>query len=120
MTEKIPYALLIYRTAPLEPQRESSERALAGHRALQREAAARGELHAVARLAAVAEAKTVRVHAGAHDVMDGPYIDTKEWLVGFYVVDCADEAEALERARAICPVSDHAIEVRPVTWRWRP
>lgn len=51
--------------------------------------------------------------------MDGPYIDTKEWLVGFYLVDCTDEAEALERARGICPVADHAIEVRPVTWRWK-
>ena len=117
--EKTPYALLIYRTAPLEPEPERSERALAGHRALQKEASARGELHAVARLAGTDAAKTVQARAGAHDVMDGPYIDTKEWLVGFYLVDCANEAEALERARAICPASDHAIEVRPVTWRWK-
>lgn len=119
MKEKSTYALLIYRTAPLEPVPESSERALAGHRALQKETSARGELHAVARLAGIDAAKTVRARPGAHDVMDGPYIDTKEWLVGFYLVDCADEAEALERARAICPVADHAIEVRPVTWRWK-
>lgn len=119
MSEKIPYALLIYRTAPLEPEPESSERALAGHRALQNEATGRGELHAVARLAGTDVAKTVRARAGAHDVMDGPYIDTKEWLVGFYLVDCTDEAEALERARVICPTSDHAIEVRPVAWRWK-
>ena len=85
--EKTPYALLIYRTAPLEPEPESSERALAGHRALQEKAFARGELHAVARLAGIDAAKTVRARAGTHDVMDGPYIDTKEWLVGFYLVD---------------------------------
>jgi hypothetical protein len=119
LAEKTTYALLIYRTAPLEPMPESSERALAGHRALQQEASARGELHAVARLAGINTAKTVRALASAHDVMDGPYIDTKEWLVGFYPVDCADEAEALERARAICPVDDHAIELRAVTWRWK-
>ena len=119
MADKTPYALLIYRTAPLDPVPDSSERALAGHRALQREASARGELHAVARLAGIDAAKTVRGSAGAHDVMDGPYIDTKEWLVGFYLVDCTDEAEALRRARTICPALDHAIEVRPVTWRWK-
>ena len=120
MSGKSPYALLIYRTAPSDPAPESSERALEGHRALQREAAARGDLLAVAKLDAASTAKTVRGRAGAHDVMDGPFVETKEWLVGFYLVDCVDEAEALERARQICPVEDHAIEVRPVEWRWDP
>lgn len=115
--EKTTYALLIYRTAPAEPAPEDSERALVGHRALQKDAEAKGDLHAVAKLAGVDKARTVRRRGGAHDVTDGPYIDTKEWLVGFYVVDCVDEAEALARARTICPVDDHAIEVRPVTWR---
>jgi hypothetical protein len=87
---------------------------------LQKEASESGDLHAVARLAGGDAAKTVRRRAGAHDVTDGPYIDTKEWLVGFYLIDCADEAEALARARTICPVDDHAIEVRPVSWRWKP
>ncbi len=118
--KKIPYALLIYRTAPAEPSAESSERALVGHRALQTETEAKGDLHAVARLAGVETARTVRLRGGAHDVTDGPYIDTKEWLVGFYVVDCVDEAEAMARAQTICPVDDHAIEVRPVAWRREP
>jgi hypothetical protein len=82
-------------------------------------AGARGELHAVARLDDATAAKTVSVQKGAHAVTDGPYIETKEWLVGFYLVDCASEAEALERAKLICPVEDHAIEVRPVGWRWK-
>ncbi len=56
---------------------------------------------------------------GAHEVTDGPYIESKEWLVGFYLVECADEAEALRRARALCD-ERHAIEVRPVTWRRGP
>lgn len=120
MIEKTTYALLIYRTTALEPAPESSERALQGHRVLQKNASASGDLHAVARLAGVDTAKTVRGRAGAHDVMDGPYIDTKEWLVGFYLVDCASEDEALARARTICPIDDHVIEVRPVSWRWQP
>lgn len=119
MTIKRTYALLIYRTGPGEPAPEESARALRAHRAVQKQAAARGELHAVARLNDDRSAKAVRCQAGAHEVTDGPFIETKEWLVGFYVIDCADEAEALARAKKICPTSDHAIEVRPVTWRHR-
>ena len=115
---KTTYALLIYRAAQ-EPTAANERRALAGHRALQSAVSARGELHAVARLDDVAKAKTVTIRRGAHAVADGPYVETKEWLVGFYLLDCASEEEALERARMICPIEDHAIEVRPVQWRWK-
>jgi hypothetical protein len=118
MTAKTTYALLIYRTSAA-PAVENEDRALQGHRALQSQASARGELHTVARLGRPRNAKTVTVKNGAHEVTDGPYIETKEWLVGFYLIDCSTEAEALERARMICPIEDHAIEVRPVDWRWR-
>ena len=115
------YALLIYRTIPLsQPLPELEEQAaLAGHRALQAEAAARGQLHAVARLDETGRARTVQARAGAHEVTDGPYVETKEWLVGFYVVDCDNEEQALARAKLICPDIGHVIEVRPVTWRWQ-
>ena len=119
MTAKATYALLIYRSGASDPAPDRAEQALVGHRALQKEAAARGDLHAVARLDAVAGAKTVVARGNSHDVTDGPYIDTKEWLVGFYLLDCESEDEALRRARQICPASDHAIEVRPVSWRWK-
>jgi hypothetical protein len=112
------YALLIYRAAAPLPAEERA--ALAAHRALQSEAGARGELHAVARLVEPERARTVRRAGAAHDVSDGPYIEAKEWLVGFYLVDCASEAEALARAKAICRDDAHAIEVRPVSWRWTP
>lgn len=90
-----------------------------GHRAGQVEAAARGQLHAVARLGDASTARTVHSRGGAHEVTDGPFIETKEWLVGFYLVDCESEEEAIARARAISPGDEVAIEVRPVTWRWR-
>lgn len=93
--------------------------ALERHRSLQSESAARKELHAVARLDDAGRAKTVRRGGAAHEITDGPYVETKEWLVGFYVLDCASEDEALERAASLCD-RDHAIEVRPVNWRWRP
>ena len=113
------YALLIYRTDHDAMPPESEERALVGHRALQAQASQRGRLRAVARLDATTTAKTVRATPGAHDLSDGPYIDTKEWLVGFYLVDCQSEAEALEHAKMIAVGEDHAIEVRPASWVWR-
>ena len=39
--------------------------------------------------------------------------------MGLYLVDCANEGEALSRAKQICSDPFHAIEVRPVDWRWR-
>lgn len=114
------YTLLIYRTAPVSirvPELEE-KRALAEHRALQAEAGQ--DLHAVARLGAPETARTVRVRASGHEVTDGPFIESKEWLVGFYLVDCESESQAIARARQICLDEFHAIEVRPVDWRWRP
>ena len=44
-------------------------------------------------------------------VTDGPFMETKEALGGFYLIDVRDHAQALELA-AICPVG--RVEVRPV------
>ena len=113
------YALLIYRTCP-EPSAGAVARALKGHRAVQKQAAAAGGLHAVARLEDPEHARSVRFGESAHDITDGPYVEAKEWLVGFYLVDCESEAQALEYAQQLCPIPNHAIEVRPVGWRWKP
>ena len=113
------FVLLIYRANPGAAAVAEARAALAGHRAVQVESAARGELHAVAQLGATHDAVSVTHRDGAHAVTDGPYIETKEWLVGFYLVDCESMEVAIERAKQLCPDPSHAIEVRPVTWRWR-
>lgn len=116
---KTAYALLIYRMT--EDLTEAQDRdVLGGHREVQRMTSARGELHAVARLDEPKTAKVVRPTAsGKHDVTDGPFIEAKEWLVGFYVLDAASEEDAIAHARTLCPEPGHAIEVRPLTWRWK-
>jgi hypothetical protein len=116
------YVLLIYRaTEPgKKPAGLDEQATLRAHRKLQKEAAAQGDLHTVARLDESRHARTVKRSAGAHEVIDGPFVETKEWLVGFYLVDCASEEEAIARAKVICADDEHAIEVRPVTWRWKP
>jgi hypothetical protein len=60
-----------------------------------------------------ANAATVRVRAGEVVVSDGPYAETKEWMAGFDVIECADMDEAIEIA-AKHPVARFGmIEVRP-------
>ena len=112
------YVLLIYRSTPPDAAASDADKAaLVRHRALQEEARARGELLSVAQLTDTARARMVRVGGGAHEVTDGPYLETKEWLVGFYLVECEDEEQALARARLLAD-DRHAIEVRPAAWRW--
>ena len=48
-------------------------------------------------------------------VIDGPYAETKESLLGFYVIDVADLEEALQFARDLAKANPGgAYEVRPV------
>lgn len=111
------YALLIYRALAASTQ-ASAEDGLAGHRALQAEASAGDELYAVAQLATPTTARSVRPCANGHEVTDGPFVESKEWLVGFYLLECESEEHAVARAKQVC-TEGYAVEVRPVAWRWR-
>jgi hypothetical protein len=68
-----------------------------------------------ARLGATADARTLR-GPGQGMVLDGPFAETKEQLLGLYVVNCADEAEAIGVARDLRRVNPTAVyEIRPVS-----
>jgi hypothetical protein len=59
-------------------------------------------------------ATTVRVRAGEAITTDGPFVESKEGLGGFYILDCKDLDEALGWA-AKCPGAWYGtVEVRPV------
>jgi hypothetical protein len=58
-------------------------------------------------------AKLVRFVDGVPVTTDGPYAESKESLVGFWVLDVADEARILEIAGRIVKYSG-VVEVRPV------
>jgi hypothetical protein len=48
-------------------------------------------------------------------VTDGPFTETKEQLLGFYVIDCADRDAAIAAARDLRRVNPSAMyEIRPV------
>ena len=79
--------------------------------------AAQGRLGPVARLATTTAAKTIR-KGDKPVVLDGPFAETKEQLLGFYVVDCASEDEALATAKELAAASGSAgaFEIRPITY----
>lgn len=57
---------------------------------------------------------TVRVRAGDVVLTDGPFTDTKEHLIGYYIIDCTDLDEALTWAAKVPNVRIGSVEVRPV------
>ncbi|RYG38475.1 hypothetical protein EON81_03520 [bacterium] len=46
-------------------------------------------------------------------VTDGPYLETKEHVGGFWVLECADQEEALEWGRKAVIACRAPVEVRP-------
>lgn len=66
------------------------------------------------RLQPVAAATTVRITGGKTQVLDGPYIDSKEQIGGFYLIDVPDLDAAIAWA-ARCPTASHGVvELRPI------
>jgi hypothetical protein len=51
---------------------------------------------------------------GDHHPMDGPYIETKEQIGGFYLVECADAAEAEVLAREVPRGPGLVVSVHPI------
>jgi hypothetical protein len=52
---------------------------------------------------------------GAGHVLDGPFAETKEQLLGFYLVDCESEDAAIEAARDLRRANPSAVyEIRPI------
>jgi hypothetical protein len=65
----------------------------------------------------VATAKSVR-GVGGTSVVDGPFVETKEQLGGYYLIECGGDAEALSWARQ-APTMLHGggVELRPIMVR---
>ena len=59
-------------------------------------------------------ATSVRVRDGETITTDGPFAETKEQLIGFFMVECENLDEALKAAARIPVAESGTIEVRPV------
>jgi hypothetical protein len=73
-----------------------------------------GHFLAAQALASVKTAKTVRLHQSKVSVTDGPFVETKEQVGGFILIEAGDLDEAVQLAARIPALRLGAVEVRPV------
>lgn len=111
------YAILIYASEGFFDRlpEDEQEGALDQHRQLQKELNAKGSLGAVARLMDTSAAMTIRKQGDSLLVLDGPFAETKEQLLGLYLVECDNIDDAIEQAKKL-PQGVAAYEVRPIGW----
>ena len=110
------YAILCYNDERVvESWSKAEDDAVIAHRQIvQKKLAAEGKLGPVVRLMPTTAATTLRAGREAL-VLDGPFAETKEQLLGFYIVDCATLEEAIEAARALKgEETAGAFEIRPL------
>jgi hypothetical protein len=111
------YAILCYHQEDVVGawSKEEDEAVMVKLAAVQAKLAKAGKLGPVARLLPTTAATTLRKDHDPPLVIDGPFAETKEQLLGFYVVDVASLEEGLEIARQLGRVNPGgAYELRPM------
>jgi len=94
---------------------EQDDATMARLAVVQQKLASQGRLGPVARLMPTTRATTVRKDHDAPLVIDGPFAETKEQLLGFYVVECETHEEAVEVGRQLAQANPGgAHEIRPI------
>ena len=110
------YAILAYHVEAevLSWARQEDESVMSNLRGVHDRLNRDGQLGPAARLGSTTRARTLR-GPGNGVVVDGPFAETKEQLLGFYLLDCADEAAAIKAARDLRSVNPSAVyEIRPI------
>jgi hypothetical protein len=109
------YALLIYRAPEAaEPYREAGDGVYPDWVSYTQAMKDAGALVGAEQLEEVDTATTVRLRGGERLLTDGPFVETKEHLLGFYLVDVPDLDTAIDWAARMPLVRFGTIEVRPV------
>ncbi len=95
---------------------EQDEACMARLMVVQQKMAEQGKLGPVVRLQNTNEARTLKKSSAKPMLVDGPFAETKEQFLGFYVVDCdtIEEAEAFVQELAIANPGNGSYEIRPV------
>ena len=111
------YVLMIYANeqtwAGLGP--DEWTKAIAAQEAFNAEHFASGELLGAFGLADAGRAKVVRVREGTPAVTDGPYLEAKEYLASYYLLDVESEQRALDIAARMPFAAFRGVEVWPIT-----
>ena len=89
-----------------------------GHAAFMAATKENGEFIATQALADPSRSKVVRSDGSQPEVTDGPFVEAKEFMGGFYLLDVEDEARAIELAKLIpdAQIPGLALEIRPVVF----
>ncbi|NUW42471.1 hypothetical protein HT134_20345 [Nonomuraea rhodomycinica] len=97
---------------------QEREEVMSGHGAFMETVRTSGEMVGTVALADPSQSAVVRVRGGVPAVTDGPYLEAKEYLGGYYLVECDSRERALELAALIpdAGVEGVGIEVRPVVY----
>ena len=109
------YMILIHNDEDAYRARPAAEAAasMAAYGAYSEALAKAGKMVGGARLDRAALGKLVTVRGSEARVVNGPYAETREELGGYYIIDAASEAEAIEWAKK-CPGAAHGtVELRP-------
>ena len=111
------YAILCYDSEDVVGawSKAEDDAAMARLDVVQKKLAEAGRLGPVARLLPTTAATTLRKGKDTV-VIDGPFAETKEQLLGFFVVECASLEEAIETAKELgrASSSNGAYEIRPI------
>ena len=95
---------------------DEQQKLMDGHAAFIEATQKSGELVVTQALADPSQSAVVRVRNGVPVITDGPYLEAKEFLGGYYLVDVADRDRALELAGRIpdASIAQLGVEVRPI------
>jgi hypothetical protein len=110
------YILLIHSNEQADGRRSEGQmkQVVGQHMKVAQDLRAAGRMVHGERLRPQAETTRIRSKAGQPQLTDGPFAETKEVIGGFYLIDCASKAEALEWAQKL-PISEEGfIDVRPI------
>ena len=112
----VKYLLMIYMNDATWESLSEAERneVFRGHDEFIKSITESGEMVGTVALANPSNSATVRVRDGVTVVTDGPYVETKEYLAGYYLVDCESRERAIELAAMIPDARFNAMEVRPL------
>jgi hypothetical protein len=112
----VKYLLLIHMNPAIWDCLSGEERdaVMAAHDPFQQVTRESGELVGWAALADPPNSRTVRVRDGVPAVTDGPFLEAKEYLAGYYVVDCESAERAIDLAAQMPEAKYFGVEVRPV------
>lgn len=111
------YAILCYHQEDVVSSwsKEQDDAVMARLMVVQDRLVKQGRLGPVARLLPTTAATTLRKDSDPPLVIDGPFAETKEQLLGFYVVDCNSLDQALETARELAAANPGgSYEIRPI------